>query len=326
MSYSLPTVTITKDGQDLARTAKAHGLKDPKAIWAHKSNQKVVKLRKKPDALKKGDVITLPMPLAYKKAIDKQVVEYSRTIIQVKEIKKTLQSEVINAEYNLKQLSKLRAAILKVNDTEVAKVEKAADLALEKRAQADFIQNVVTVHKSLAKLGLKGAAQSGKLGTTLKKSGDATKGMSATAKYLKNSGYLGKVSETFMPAVDIALDVQRGISAFAVDLGADASSAESSLGKALKFLDDATSITHYLWMGTRAASTGKLSWDSIEKDKKKSVKKLWGKVRDALGAVVETEKLNRELIKRHKAQIKLLETDLTAMQKHVLHLIALSKL
>lgn len=326
MSYSLPAVKITKDGQDLGMIAKAHGIKDVKAIWVHKSNQKVATLRKKPDALKKGDVITLPMPQAYKKAIDKQVVEYSRTMIEVTEIKKVLQSEVVNAENNLKQLSKLRVAILKLNDTEVAKVEKAANLALEKRAQADFIQNVVTMHKTAVKLGLKGAAQTGKFGLTMKKSADNTKTMSVTAKYLKNSGYLGTVSETFMPAVDIALDVKRGINAFAVDLGADASSAETSFGKALKFLDDATSITHYLWMGTRAASTGKVSWDSIEDDKKKSVKRLWGKVRDALGAVVETEKLNKELIKRHKAQIKLLDKDLAAMKKHVLHLIALSKL
>ena len=158
------------------------------------------------------------------------------------------------------------------------------------------------------------------------KSADNSKRLRATATFLKNSGDLGKVSGTHATAMDIALDVQRGLQVFAVDLGADASSAESTLGKSLKFLDDVTSIAHYLWIGTRAASTGKLSWDSIEDDKKKSVKKLWGKVRDAPGAVVETEKLNKELIKRHKAQIKLLDRDLAAMQKHVLHLIALSKL
>jgi hypothetical protein len=326
LSYSLPTEKITKDGQPLDAIAKSHGIKDAKAIWSHKGNQKLAKLRKDPKAIKKGDVIVLPMPVAYKKAIDDQVVEYSKVIMQVTAHRKQLIAEIDNAEKNLGKLSKLRAAILELNDTEVAKLDKAANLALEKRAQADFIQNVLTVHKMAIKAGVKGAAQTGKLGLTLQKSAENTKTLGMVAKWMKNAGYFKAVSPTWSPAIEIALDVTRGMSAFAIDMGADASSAESSLGKALKFLDDATSITHYLWMGTRAAETGKVSWDSIEEDKKKSIKRLWGKVRDALGAVVDTENLNNKLIEGHKAQLKKIDKDLAAMQKHTLHLIALSKL
>lgn len=326
MTYSLPTIKISKDGQSLDKIAKANGIKDGKTIWTHKKNQKLAKLRGLPKSIKKGDVVVLPMPQAYKKALDKQIVEYSKSIMHVTAFRKGLLSEIAVAEKHLQDLSKLRTAILKLNDKEVAKLDKAANLAVEKRAQADFIQNIATMHKTLVKLGFKGVAQSGKLGTVLSKSADNTKTVTGTAKWLKNAGYLGDASSSFMPAADVALDVYRGMFAFAADMGADASSAESSIGKGLKFLDDATSITHYLWMGTRAAMTGKLSWDSIEEDKKKSIKRLWGKVRDALGAVVETENLNKELIKKHKAKLKLLDKDLAAMQKHVLHLIALSKL
>lgn len=326
MAYTLPTFKIAKDGQDLNNIAKANGIDSGKTIWLHKKNQKLAKLRGEPRALKKGDVIVLPMPKAYKTTLSDMIVQYAKALMQQTAFRKNLLAEVANAEKNLKELGKFRVAILKLNDSEIAKVDKAANLALEKRAQADFIQNVLTMHKAAVKAGAIGVAKTGKLGQTLAKSADNTNQISKAAQYLMKSKYFRDMAPGFKPGLDIILDIKRGSASFAVDIGADASSADTSLGKALKFVDDATSITHYLWMGTRAAMTGKVSWDSIQDDKKKSIKRLWGKVRDALGAVVDTENRNKQLIKDHKAQIKVLDKDLAAMEKHLLHLLALDKL
>ncbi|MEW9920486.1 LysM peptidoglycan-binding domain-containing protein [Marimonas sp. MJW-29] len=314
-----------KKGETLESIARQYKYENIDIIWKDKRNTKLRKAweaeaksakkgkQKLPPKLKPGDVLFLPMPKWVLKELEVVLLNmnlHRNSLLEAREDAKARISDLKKRNgYIQYYIKRIDDVVLK----KVAEIKKYMKKAEDARDHADLIQSFATMHNTLAKEGLKKVVVKGGSKLEKKIEKQTLKQIEKSRSRLLKSKMISEgdqVTKSHLIGLGVLQDKADGLQSLAVDFGAKGTDADTGLGKALRFYDDATSYAHYMWVFTRGVSGGGWSWSSISEDAEKKVREL---VKLAEGYKAEMN----SAIKTHLSMISVLEKQLVSLKAQI---------